>query len=105
MAQVISAQEGALRKGAQAVGTAKAGIEQKMNTVRGEIEQVSGYWSGAAATSFTQLLNAWDEQTRKLNNVLITLQESLEGTEKDQAATEQEHQSTISNLGSIMSGF
>jgi len=104
MAQVISAEEGALRKGAQAVNTAKAGIDTQVKNVRGEIEQVRGFWSGAAAVSFTGLLNTWDEQTRKLNETLVTLEAALAGTEKDQAATEEEHQSTISGLGSMMSG-
>jgi WXG100 family type VII secretion target len=104
MAQVISAEEGALRKGASAVNTAKSGIDRQVANVRGEIEQVRGYWSGSAAASFTQLLNTWDQQTKKLNEVLVTLEEALSGTEKDQAATEEEHQSTISNLGSMMSG-
>jgi WXG100 family type VII secretion target len=104
MADVISAEEGALRKGAQAVRETKQGIDQQVQNVRSEIEQLRGYWQGAAAGSFTNLMNSWDEQARKLNNVLITLEDALSGTEKDQAATEQEHQSTISGLSSMMSG-
>jgi WXG100 family type VII secretion target len=104
MADVISAEEGALRRGAQAVGDAKAGIDQQVQNVRGEIEQLSGYWTGAAAGAFSGLMNSWDEQARKLNNVLITLEDALKGTEKDQAAGEEQHQSTISGLSSMMSG-
>ena len=104
MADVISAEEGALRRGAQAVNEAKAGIDAKVKTVRNEIEQVSGFWTGAAAVSFTTLLNRWNEETTKLNEVLVTLEAALSGTERDQAATEDEHQQTISGLGSLMSG-
>lgn len=103
MAQVISAEEGALRKGAQAVNSAKAGIDQQVKTVRGEIEQVRGYWSGSASGAFTQLLGTWDQQVTKLNDVLVTLEAALAGTEKDQAATEDDHESVIKNLGSMMS--
>ncbi len=103
MAQVISAEEGALRAGAEAVNTAKANIERQIRTVRGEIEMLSGFWTGAAALSFTQLLGRWDEQANKLNNVLVTLEDALRGTEADQAASEEQHQSTISGLGSMMS--
>jgi len=102
MAQVISAEEGALRKGAESVNTAKANIEKQIKTVRGEIEQLRSYWSGGAATSFTQLMGRWDEESNKLNNVLVTLEEALRGTEKDQAASEESHQQTISGLGSMM---
>ncbi|MDA4895851.1 MULTISPECIES: WXG100 family type VII secretion target [Microbacterium] len=104
MAEVISAEEGALRKGAQAVNTAKAGIDQQVKKVRGEIEQVRGYWTGGASDSFQGLMNQWDQKTRQLNEVLVTLEEALAGTERDQAATEEQHRSTISGLGSMMSG-
>lgn len=102
MADVISAEEGALRRGAQAVGQAKAGIDQQVKFVRGEIEQVRGYWTGEAAGAYTVLMNRWDEETRKLNDVLITLEDALTGTDRDQNATEQSHQQTISGLSSMM---
>ncbi len=104
MAQVISAEEGALRQGAEAVNTAKGNIDKQISTVRGEIEQLRGYWTGAAASSFTVLLNNWDAQAKKLNDVLITLEDALRGTEKDQAASEESHQQTIAGLGSMMNG-
>ena len=102
MADLISAEEGALKRGAQAVNSAKAGIDQQVKFVRGEIEQVRGFWTGAAAVAYTQLMNRWDEETRKLNEVLVTLEEALAGTERDQAATEESHQQTIAGLGSMM---
>lgn len=103
-AGVIAAQEGALRRGAQAVHETKAGIDQQVKQVRGEIEQLRGFWSGAAAASFATLMARWDEEARKLNEVLVTLEDALAGTERDQAATEESHQQTISGLGSLMSG-
>ena len=104
MAQHISAEEGALRQGAVAVNTAKGNIDRQIANVRGEIEQLRGFWTGAAATSFTQLLGRWDQESRKLNEVLVTLEEALAGTERDQAESESQHQQTISGLGSMMSG-
>lgn len=104
MADVISAEEGALRRGAQAVHETKSGIDQQVKKVRGEIEQLRGYWSGAAATSFASLMTRWDDQARQLNEVLVTLEDALSGTERDQAASEESHQQTISGLGSMMSG-
>ena len=102
MADVISAEEGALRRGAQAVRETKSGIDQQTKKVRGEIEQLRGFWTGAAAASFTTLMSRWDEQARQLNEVLVTLEDALAGTERDQAATEEAHQQTISGLGSMM---
>jgi hypothetical protein len=34
--------------------------------------------------------------------VLVTLEDSLRGTERDQAASEESHQQTIGNLGSLL---
>lgn len=102
MADVIAAEEGALKRGAQAVGTAKAGIDKQVSTVRGEIEQVAGYWQGDASGAFMQLMNRWNEEASKLNNVLVTLEDALSGTDRDQNATEQSHQQTISQLSSMM---
>lgn len=102
MAAVISAEEGALRKGADAVGTAKTNIENEIKKVRGQIELLGSFWKGGAATSFTQLMGAWDAESKKLNDVLITLEAALLGTEKDQAASEESHQQAIKGLGSMM---
>jgi hypothetical protein len=41
---------------------------------------------------------------RAANEVLVTLEGALSGTERDQAATEEQHRSTISGLGSMMAG-
>lgn len=98
----ISAEEGALQRGAQAVADAKVGIDRQIAHVRSEIEQVGGMWTGAAAAQFTSLMGEWDQKTKKLNAVLDTLEGSLSGTAKDQAATEDSHTQTISGLSSMM---
>lgn len=104
MADVISAEEGALRRGQQAVNEAKAGIDQRTKQVRSEIEQLRGFWTGSAANSFTQLMTRWDAETVKLNNVLIELENSMRGTEQEQASTEEAHKQAISGLGAMMGG-
>ena len=102
MADLISAEEGALKKGADAVNTAKGGIDEQVRKVRTELDQVSGFWTGAAAASYSQLLGRWNDETTKLNQVLVTLEDALRGTERDQAASEESHQQTIGNLGSLL---
>jgi len=102
MATEIAAEEGALREGAAAVAEAKSSIDGRIKAVRMQIEELGGYWTGAAAGSFTSLLNTWDEKARKLNDVLVTLEAALQGTERDQAASEESHQQTITGLGSMM---
>jgi WXG100 family type VII secretion target len=102
VADLIAAEEGALKRGAQAVGTAKGGIDAQIKFVRSEIEAVGGYWTGEAQIAFTQLMRRWDEETNKLNSVLIELEDALSGTERDQIATEESHQQTITGLQNMM---
>lgn len=105
MAQTISAEEGALKKGYDAVHDAKRNIDSETQKVRNLIVQMSSYWKGAAAGSFTTMMNRWDEETGKLNDVLITLEDSLRSTETDQATTEIEHQEAIKGVSAMMSGM
>jgi WXG100 family type VII secretion target len=102
VADLIAAEEGALRRGAEAVNTAKSGIDEQVRKVRTELDQVAGFWTGAAAASYSQLLTRWNDETTKLNQVLVTLEDALRGTERDQAASEESHQQTIGNLGSLL---
>ena len=102
MADLIAAEEGALKRGAEAVNTAKSGIDEQVKKVRTELDQVAGFWTGAAAGSYTQLLQRWNDETTKLNQVLIELEDALRGTERDQTASEESHQQTISGLSSIL---
>ncbi|QAY64688.1 WXG100 family type VII secretion target [Xylanimonas allomyrinae] len=98
----ISAEEGALEQGAIAVADAKTAIDGQVKFVRGEIEQLSGMWTGPAAAKFAQLMGEWDSKTSRLNAVLDNLEASLRGTARDQAATDDSHQQVISGLGSMM---
>lgn len=100
----ISAEEGALKRGAEAVNTAKEGIDREVKKVRGEIEQVRSFWTGSASTTYQSLMSQWDHKTSQLNAVLLTLEEALTGTERDQAATEDQHKTAISGLTSMMNG-
>jgi len=102
MADKQGAEEGALKQGADAVSAAKAAIDNEIKKVSSDIAELGGYWTGESAVKFAGLMANWDEQVNKMNSVLVTLEEALSGTAQDQAATEQEHQSTIAGLGSMM---
>lgn len=102
MASQISAEAGALKAGQVAVSEARQGIEKRIADIRGEIDALSGYWKGDAANAYTQLVQAWDEKSTALNNRLIKLEEDLRSTERDQEATEQEHEQNVSSIQSLL---
>jgi len=102
MNTVISAEEGALRAGAEAVNRTKVAVDLEVRKVRGEIDQLRGFWTGSAAGAYTNLMTRWDEQASKLNNILLELEDALRGTESAQASDEESGVQTISGLGAMM---
>ena len=46
----------------------------------GELEQARQFWTGPAGTAFDSLMRRWDDETTKLNKVLIDLEDALRGT-------------------------
>jgi len=102
MADVQGAESGAVLKGADAVNEAHSAIKAEIRAVEGDIAELRGFWTGASATAFSTMMTNWNDKVTTMNNVLDTLEAALRGTEKDQSATEDEHQSTISGLGSLM---
>ena len=101
---IISAEEGALKQGADAVRDARSAIKQRSNDVANEVGAV-GYWKGKAAEDFQDLMRTWNEKAEGLLKVLDGLEENLRGTERDAATTEEEGSMTVSNLKSGMSGI
>jgi WXG100 family type VII secretion target len=102
VADKISAEEGALARGAQAVADARSGIDSRVRAVQGELDQVSGYWQGPNATSYVAMVNSWREKTSKLNAVLNTLEDALKGTASDQQVVADDNASAIGHISSLM---
>lgn len=46
-------------------------------------ERAQRFWSGDAADAFIGLMNRWDAEATKLNNVLVTLEDALTDTDRD----------------------
>lgn len=102
MANQISAEDRALLDGAQAVNDAKAAIDGKLRGVASERDSLASFWTGPAAMSFTNLVDRWSEEARKINNVLIELEANLRTTDQEQNRAEDEHQSAIQNLTGLL---
>jgi len=100
----ISAEEGALRRGADAVHDALVAIGERRKAVLGDVEQAS-YWQGSAAENFKAMMRTWDEKARGMLTTLDGLELALRGTESDQAVQEDEVSGSISKLASGMSGL
>ena len=104
MSSKISATEGALLRGAEAVTGAHADIADSTRRVQQELEQLQSLWAGDAANTYAEMMTSWTTGATRINQTLVRLAEALRATHRDQVAVETEHQQTISGLGSIMGG-
>ncbi|WP_460772936.1 WXG100 family type VII secretion target [Microbacterium sp. GXF7504] len=104
MTKKISATEGALLRGAEAVSGAHADIAASTARVRNELEDLQSAWSGDAAKAYRELMTEWTTGANRINRTLVHLQEALRATHGDQVAVEDAHRQTISGLGSMMGG-
>jgi WXG100 family type VII secretion target len=104
MSERISATEGALARGAEAVSGAHAAIHDSTRRVLSELDDLAAQWSGDAAKSYGNLVTQWSADADKLNTVLVHLEEALRSTEAAQAAVEQEHGTTIGGLNALLGG-
>lgn len=104
MSEKISAQEGALLRGAEAVSGAHMDIADSTKRVQTELEQLQSMWSGDAAKAYTEMMQTWSAGATHINATLVHLEEALRATHQDQVVVEEQHQATISGLGSMMGG-
>lgn len=102
MAETQGAEAGALLKGADAVNEAHGAIKREISAVESDIAELRGFWTGPSAAAFASMMGGWNEKVTTMNNVLDTLEAALRGTEKDQSAMDEDQQSTIAGLGSLM---
>lgn len=86
MNQKFSAEEGALRSGADHVGDAKTALDGQLSTLRGQLTSLEGQWRGSGALAFGTVMERWDAQARKLTGTLEVFEANLRGT--DTAYTE-----------------
>lgn len=100
----ISAVEGALARGAQAVSGAHLDIHDSTRRVHAELDDLRGHWSGDAATSYANLVSEWTAGSDRLNRVLVELEQALHATERDHEATEEQHRTTIGGLSALLGG-
>lgn len=102
MPQIISAEEGALKAGADAVQTAKAGVDVQKQNVSTEADNLRATWFGPAADAYLGLVRRWEVEAKRINDILIELESALTGTESDRVAKEEDNIQTISGLGAMM---
>ncbi|MDR2453053.1 MAG: WXG100 family type VII secretion target [Bifidobacteriaceae bacterium] len=94
----VSVLEGALLRGADAVIQAKQETDSELRGIQDLVSEIRGYWTGPAATAYTQMQTQFNETSSRLNNVLVTLEQNLRSTDRSQKATESSQDDQIAAI-------
>jgi uncharacterized protein YukE len=94
----LSQTEKALSKGAEYVNTARGDVKAKCNTVSDRVNEMMAGWGGQGASSFGNLMIAWQDKQETILKALDQLALSMQETEKDNVATDQSQSDSHLNL-------
>ena len=94
----LSQTEKALSKGADAVELARGDVKTKCNTVSDRVNDMMAGWGGQGASSFGNLMIAWQDKQETILKALDRLALSMKETEKDNVATDQSQSDAHLNL-------
>lgn len=83
---------------AKHIGDISDQIQAQARTVKGAAEGVAGGWGGAAASAFQQLMVRMDEDVRKLDQALQSIQEQIASTSDVYRRNEAEQENTVSGI-------
>lgn len=89
----------------QDVDEIKARMDQNMSTLRSNIEATQAGWQGEAARAFNNVMAAFDEKNRKLNEALQHIGELLQQSGVKYQQAEEEQNSAIGNIGNALGGL
>ena len=85
---------------AKYIGETSDQIQGQARTVRGAAEQVASGWAGDAFVAFSNLMTRMDEDVRKLDEALRSIQEQIASTADVYMRNEQEQSEAVSKISS-----
>ena len=98
MSEMYGQTEKALSKAAGFVDTARGDVKGKCNVLGGRVQELMGGWGGQGATSFNNLMLAWQEKQETILKALDQLSVSLRETEQDNVKTDESQSAAHINL-------
>ncbi|WP_310529004.1 WXG100 family type VII secretion target [Nocardioides sp.] len=94
----LSQTEKALSKGAEFVNTARGDVKGKCNTLSDRVGDMMSGWGGQGASSFGNLMIAWQDKQETILKAMDQLASSMQETEKDNVSTDQSQSDAHLNL-------
>lgn len=103
MAGEVSKQDQALTRAASMVSDARTELSGSLQSLRGKLDGIGAQWKGAGAGAFTQVMQNWNEDARKIISSLERFEENLRKSESTYTAADEAQQSTFAKLSSRLS--
>lgn len=102
MGDLFEAEAGVLARAAVMVGQAHQDLDATAQQLAGRVDGYLAGWRGEGATAFTVLHQTWQTQHRRIVGVLIDLERSLQTTQQQATARDDEAQAGFAQVGSVL---
>ena len=101
--QYTTSQE-TMAQGAAKVEEASTQIHGLIGSLSSEVDTMMGGWRGEAASAFTQVHEAFQQQANKINNALRQMHEALQTTHRTYGSQESNQSQTLTGLAGQING-
>ncbi|MFI6312560.1 WXG100 family type VII secretion target [Nocardia fusca] len=99
MAGEVTTDFAAMETAAKHVETVNSALVSELGNVRNLVAGTQGNWTGSAAGTFRKVMDDYDFQSKKLNDVLVEIAGLIRENGKGYTATEQANQDAINAAG------
>lgn len=98
MAAEVSAADGALKQGADAVAQSRAELKSELGNLEGKLSGIGSHWQGQGAVAFNALMARWREDANKIVSALNEFESNLLTSQSTYTASDEAQQSAMSRL-------
>lgn len=98
MAAEVSAADGALKQGADAVSRSRGELQRELSSLEGKLAGIGSHWQGQGAVAFNALMTRWREDATKIVSALNEFEQNLLSSQSSYTASDDAQQSTFSRL-------
>lgn len=94
----LSAQDGALLRGATYTRDVRQDLVAELTRLRGDLASVGARWQGGGAAAFGTVMLAWEDQARRVVSALEGFADGLAATEQDYTVTDDDQRAAYDLL-------
>ena len=98
MAAEVSAADGALKQGADAVAQSRGELQRELAALEGKLSGIGSHWQGQGAVAFNTLMARWREDANKIVSSLNEFESNLLSSQSTYTASDEAQQSSFSRL-------